>query len=83
MVKNPPANTGDTRDWGSISGSGRSAGEGNWQLTPVFLPRESLWTEEAGRLQPMGSQRDRQAEPLSTVQLKYLMVSIVFSSIPF
>ena len=41
MVKNPPANTGDTRDWGSISGSGRSAGEGNWQLTPVFLPRKS------------------------------------------
>ena len=28
----------------------------NWQPTPVFLPRESSWTGEAGRLQPMGSQ---------------------------
>ena len=28
MVKNPPANTGDIRDTGSISGSGRSPGGG-------------------------------------------------------
>ena len=25
--------------------------------TPVFLPRESPWTEESGGLQSMGSQR--------------------------
>ena len=29
MVKNLPANAGDTRDAGSISGLGRSPGEGN------------------------------------------------------
>ena len=29
MVKNPPADAGDTRDLGSVSGSGRSPGEGN------------------------------------------------------
>ena len=28
-VKNPPANAGDTRDSGSILGSGRSPGEGH------------------------------------------------------
>ena len=28
-----------------------------WQATPVFLPGEYPWTEEPGRLQPMGSQR--------------------------
>ena len=28
-----------------------------WQPTPVFLPGESPWTEESGRLQSMGSQR--------------------------
>ena len=28
-VKNPPANSGDVRDTGSIPGSGRSPGEGN------------------------------------------------------
>ena len=29
MVKNPPANAGDIKDAGSISGLGRSPGEGN------------------------------------------------------
>ena len=28
-----------------------------WQPTPVFLPRESPWTEEPGRLQSMESQK--------------------------
>ena len=28
-----------------------------WQPTPVFLPRESAWTEEPGGLQSMESQR--------------------------
>ena len=27
--------------------------------TPVFFPGESLWTEEHGKLQPMGLQRVR------------------------
>ena len=29
-----------------------------WQPTPVFLPGESLWTEQPGGLQSVGSQRD-------------------------
>ena len=29
VVKNPPANVGDSREQGSFSGSGRSPGEGN------------------------------------------------------
>ena len=29
VVKNPPANAGDTRDPGSVPGSGRSPGEGH------------------------------------------------------
>ena len=28
-----------------------------WQPTPVFLPGESPWTEERGRLESLGSQR--------------------------
>ena len=32
MVKNPPANAGDTRDTGSIPGLGRSPGVGNGNL---------------------------------------------------
>ena len=35
------------------------------QPTPVFLPRESPWAEEPGRLQSMGSQLDM-TERLST-----------------
>ena len=31
-----------------------------WQPTPVFLPGESPWTEESGRLWSMGLQRVRQ-----------------------
>ena len=45
MVKNMPANVGDT---GLIPGSGRSPGEGN--VNPVYLPGESLWIEEPGGL---------------------------------
>ena len=39
MIKNLPANTGDTRDVGLIPESGRSFGVGNgkWKPTPVFL----------------------------------------------
>ena len=40
MLKNPPANTGDSGDVSSIPGSGRSFG-GGWQPTPVFLHGES------------------------------------------
>ena len=39
MVKNPPANAGDTRDMGSIPGLGRSPGGGH-SNPPVFLPEE-------------------------------------------
>ena len=61
VVKNQPANAGDTRDISSIPGSQRSPGREHVflpvEFTPVFLPGESPWTEEPGRLQSMGSQR--------------------------
>ena len=42
VVKNLPANAGDTGDAGLTPGLGRSPGEGNeWKLTPVFLPGKS------------------------------------------
>ena len=54
-VKNLPANPGDTRDTGSIPGLGRPP-EGRCG-NPLFLPGESPWTEESGRLKFIGSQR--------------------------
>ena len=58
VVKNPPANAGDTRDKGSTSGSGRSPGGGHG--SPLqYSCLENPWTEEPGGLQPMGLQRVR------------------------
>ena len=36
LIKNPPANAGDTRDVGSVPGSGRSAGGGNANRSSVL-----------------------------------------------
>ena len=55
VVKNPPADAGDV---GLISGSGRSPGEGNGNPLQYFA-WEIPWTDEAGGLQSMGSQRVR------------------------
>ena len=55
MVKNPPANSGDLRDGGSISGWRRSPGEGHGK--PFQHSRGIPWTEEPGRLWFVGSQR--------------------------
>ena len=53
MVKNPPAKAGDA---GSVSGSGRSPGEGKGNLLQYFA-WEILWMEEPGELQSMESQK--------------------------
>ena len=47
MVKNPPADAGDTRDAGSIPGSGRSLKEGT-ATHSSNLAWEIPWTEEPG-----------------------------------
>ena len=53
VVKNMPANAGDT---GLISGLGRSPGEGNGN--PVqYSYLEIPWIEEPGGLQSMGLQK--------------------------
>ena len=41
VVKNPPDNAGDVGDTGSISGSGRSSGEGNGKPLQLLLPGKS------------------------------------------
>ena len=56
-VKNSPANnTGDTRDMGSIPGSGRSPGEGSGDALQYSCLGNPPWTEEPGGLEFMGSQ---------------------------
>ena len=53
MVKNLPANAGDTRDMGSFSGLGRSSGEGNGN------PLQYSCLENSRDRVAMGSQRVR------------------------
>ena len=55
VVKNPPASAGNV---GSIHGSGRSPGEGTATHSSI-LAWELPWTEEPGRLQSMGSQKNQ------------------------
>ena len=55
VVKNLPANAGDTGDAGSILGSGRSPGGGHGN--PLQCSCLEIPTEEPGRLQSIGSQR--------------------------
>ena len=58
LEKNPPANTGVTREKCSIPGSGRSLGGGNG--SPLqYSSLEKPWTEEPGGLQSMGSLKVR------------------------
>ena len=53
VVKNPPAMWKTGFDpW-----IGKVPWRRAWQPTPVFLPGESPWTEEVGRLQSMELQR--------------------------
>ena len=55
-VKNPPVMQ---ETWVRSLGWEDPLEGGAWQPTPVFLPGESPWTEEPGRLQSMGLQRVR------------------------
>jgi len=56
VVKNPPVNAGDERDLGLISGSGRSPGGGHATHSSSLAWRIP-WTEEAGGLPSIGSQK--------------------------
>ena len=42
LVKNPPANVADTRDAGSIPGSGRSPGGGNGNLLRILVQKNPM-----------------------------------------
>ena len=56
MVKNLPANAGDTRNAVSVSGAERSPGIGNGN-PPQYSCLENSMTEQSCGLHSMGSQR--------------------------
>ena len=57
VVKNLPANAGDTRDIVLIPALGRSLGVENGKLPQCPCLEKTPWTEEPGRLQFRRSQR--------------------------
>ena len=59
VVKNLPANAGDTGDWARCLG-GEDALEEDMATHYSILTWKIPWTEEPGGLQPMGLQRVRQ-----------------------
>ena len=58
MVKNLPANAGDVRDSGLISGSGKSS-TGGMATHSSSLAWRIPWTEEPGGPQNTGSQKSQ------------------------
>ena len=65
VVKNLPANAGDTGDMGSMPGSGRCPGGGT-AIHSGILAWRILWTEEPDGLQSMGSQESDTTEHTRT-----------------
>ena len=60
-------------DLGLIPRLGRSPRGGHDNLAPVFLPGESLWTEEPGGLQSMGPKESGTTERVSTHSTVYTL----------
>ena len=72
VVKNLPANAGDTGDAGSIPGSGRSPGRGKLQPTSIFLPENSHIQRSLAGYSPKGGKELDMTERLSTrTQARY------------
>ena len=65
VVKNLPANAGDTRDLGSILGVGKIPWRRTWQPTPVFLPGESYGQRSLAGYSPQGRKESDTTERLS------------------
>ena len=56
VIRNPPANAGDTSDEGSVPGQEDPLKEEMASYSSIRVEK-SPWTEEPGRLQSIGLQR--------------------------
>ena len=80
MVKNLPANAGDTgdaRDTGSIPGSGRREWRREWLPTPGFLPGEFHGQRSRAAYSPWGRQESDMTEHACTqIHTRFLVASV-------
>ena len=74
VVKNPPANAGDSRDMGSVPGLGRSPGEGNSNSLQYFCLENSR-----GPWQAMVPGVAKSWTWLSTSRMNWVVNCILFS----
>ena len=78
VVKYPPANAGDARDTGLISGSGRSPGRSpgrEWQPTLVFLPGKSHGQRSLAGYSPWGREEMDTTERLTFNSYGYVFAN--------
>ena len=77
VVKNPPAKAGDTRDVGSIPGSGRSPGEGNGNPLQCSCLENSM---DRGAWQPIVNEGHKESDMTehSTAQMGRLKTLLLF-----
>ena len=83
MVKNLPANAGDTRDAGSISGSGRSSGGGHGnplQYSCWKIPMDrGAWWATVHRI----TKNQTGLKGLSTVYRNIIFKKLILCPVPF
>ena len=68
MVKNLPANAGDTRDKGFDPWVGKLSWRRKWQPTPVFLPEKFQGERRLAGYSPWGRKESDTTERLSTTE---------------
>ena len=71
VIENPPANVGDIKDAGSISGLGRSPEEG-MATHSVPLPGKSHGRRSLVGYSPRGRKQSDTTEQLSHIQINFL-----------
>ena len=84
VVKNPPANAGDTWDMGSIHGSGRSPGEGNdnpLQCSCLEIPKDrgAWWATVHGVAKSQTQLNDWKTAQLPGLHKHYSHCAVCFS----
>ena len=77
VVKNPPTNTGDTRDMGLVSLGREEPLEKGMATHSSILTWEIPWTEEPGGYSPWSHKESEANEQLSTLFVYLYKVLIV------
>ena len=88
MVKNLPTNTGNSREIGSIPGSGRSSGEGNGNLLQCYClenPRDggAWWAAVSGVAQSRTRLKRLSSSSSSMTNRIQIMMAVLRCMVPW